>query len=447
MPVDSVGFLGMKGTGDWATNQRPENWRQQLLRLYPAGSTPLTAILSMMKTRPTNDSVIHWWTKALPRQRTKINGVYTDANLTNAYTGAGAAGATLYLKGAADTDLNLTVADQISHFRPGHQVLLRYSANYQVDVTAKVTAVNSNAANPHIVVQLLEADDNVTDGSGHSLVYCDTALIIGNINPQGGTRPQAISYNPTEWSNNCQIWRNSISMTRTAQKTRLRTEGDYQVAKSECLELHGIEMEKSFLWGVKSTGTGDNGQPELTMMGLIPAIREANYNNIVDFRRDPDFKGKTWKEAGLEWMSIQLREMFSWGDSSKKLVFTGAGALWGINHAIESKGNFDFVPSTKAYGLQVTELWSSFGMVNMMIHPLFSHEPTNYHCMVAFEPRKITYCPLDDTKFKADNTQNQGGGTGLDGKEEEYLTEATLEYEDPVQFRVLYGVGQDNTLT
>ena len=52
----SVPFLGMRGTGDWVTNQRPENWRQTLLRLYPNGKAPLTAILSMLKSESTGRS-------------------------------------------------------------------------------------------------------------------------------------------------------------------------------------------------------------------------------------------------------------------------------------------------------------------------------------------------------------------------------------------------------
>ena len=48
-------FLGMRGTGDWVTNQRPENWRQQFFKLYPNGDAPLTAILSMLDEEPTDD--------------------------------------------------------------------------------------------------------------------------------------------------------------------------------------------------------------------------------------------------------------------------------------------------------------------------------------------------------------------------------------------------------
>ena len=41
-------FLGMRGNGDWVDGQRPLNWRQNILRLYPNGQAPLTAMLSMM---------------------------------------------------------------------------------------------------------------------------------------------------------------------------------------------------------------------------------------------------------------------------------------------------------------------------------------------------------------------------------------------------------------
>ena len=28
-------FLGMRGNGDWVNGQRPLNWRQKILKLYP----------------------------------------------------------------------------------------------------------------------------------------------------------------------------------------------------------------------------------------------------------------------------------------------------------------------------------------------------------------------------------------------------------------------------
>ena len=48
-------FLGMRGTGDWVADQRPMNWREQILYLYPNGMAPLTAILSMMSSEKVDD--------------------------------------------------------------------------------------------------------------------------------------------------------------------------------------------------------------------------------------------------------------------------------------------------------------------------------------------------------------------------------------------------------
>jgi hypothetical protein len=48
-------FLGMRGTGDWATDERPKSWREAILMLYPNGDAPLTAILSKMGEEKVTD--------------------------------------------------------------------------------------------------------------------------------------------------------------------------------------------------------------------------------------------------------------------------------------------------------------------------------------------------------------------------------------------------------
>ena len=51
-----AGFLGMRGSGDWATDQRPYNWREMILRSYPNGTAPLTAMMSMFSSEKTDDA-------------------------------------------------------------------------------------------------------------------------------------------------------------------------------------------------------------------------------------------------------------------------------------------------------------------------------------------------------------------------------------------------------
>src|SRR3990170_2811715 len=96
-----MAFLGMRGTGDWVSNQRPENWREMMLYLYPNGKAPLTALMSKMSSEKTDDPIFHWWQKLLPDQRGTITGVYTDVGLSSAYTSGGIAGDIIYLKMSA----------------------------------------------------------------------------------------------------------------------------------------------------------------------------------------------------------------------------------------------------------------------------------------------------------------------------------------------------------
>ena len=184
------GFLGMRGTGDWATNQRPENWRETILYLYPNGSAPLTAILSMMGDEKTDDPVFHWWTKTLPSQGGAITDVYTDAACTAALATAQstASGTVLYIKVTA------TIA---THFRVGHQVLLRDASDYEVDTNALVVSkATLDATYVVIGVKLLETDGLSTNS--HDISDAERILVIGNANAEGANMPDALAYDPIE---------------------------------------------------------------------------------------------------------------------------------------------------------------------------------------------------------------------------------------------------------
>lgn len=432
-----MAFLGMRGTGDWATDQRPKNWREAILFRYPNGSAPLTAILSKMASEKVDDPEFNWWTKSLPTQRATVTGVYTDTGLSSAYTTGGSAGDTLYIKMSAD---------DVVHFRTGHTALLRYSDDLTVDCVGKVTTRVVNGASSYIAVLLLEDDDNSTN---NDLSDCDAALVIGNVNAEGANMPEALGYDPAKWYNYTQIFRSPLEMTRTAMRTRLRTNEQYKEAKREALELHSIEMEKSFLFGVPSERTGDNGKPERTTLGIIPAIRGGytghggNAGLVDNYALNTDFTGTSWLDGGEEWLDIQLEKIFRYG-STEKLAFAGSGTLLGINRLVKNKGNFEYTSATESYGIKVIKWVTAFGTINIMTHPLFSHEVTTRNSMVIFEPKDIKFRYIDDTMFKADDRLKKGQWTSRDGIKEEYLTEGGLEYHHPDGWGYLSGFNTNN---
>ena len=430
-------FLGMRGTGDWVADQRPKNWRQQILKLYPNGSAPLTAMLSMMGSSSVDDPEFNWWTQEQSAVSGAVSGVYTLADLSVAYVNGGVTGDTLFVQ------ITSTLGMRV---RTGHQILLRDASDYRVDVTGKITDVTRGNVNTVLAVKLLEDDDNSAD---HDLSDCDNFKIIGNINSEGAEMPDAIALNPTKVYNFTQIFRTPLSMTRTALKTRLRTPNDYQKAKAEALEMHSWEMELAFLWGIRTENIGDNGKPERTTMGVINFIRQYAAANCDDYTLNTTYAGQSWTTGGETWLKNMLEQIFRYG-SGEKLCLCGSGFLLGIDALAKASSQLNIMPGAKTYGMQIKEWVTPFGSIYMKTHPLFSHDATTRNMAIIIEPKELGYRYIDDTSFFGEsNSKDHPSGYGqrrIDGLNEEYLTECGLEFGLPQKCAVLNGVGLANTL-
>jgi len=136
----------------------------------------------------------------------------------------------------------------------------------------------------------------------------------------------------------------------------------------------------------------------------------------------------TWMDDGLDWLDEKFMQLFRYGETDK-LAFVGDGALMAINKLARKYGTWNYTVTTKQFGIQVAELICPFGSLTMKTHPLFSHEPTNQNSMLIFEPKNVKYRYITDTTFHKDDEEH--GHNRYDGKKEEYLTEAGLEYHFP----------------
>jgi len=434
------GFLGMRGTGNWVDGQRPMNWREQIMYLYPNGQAPLTAILSMMGSESVDDPQYYWWTQEQTAVGGEVSGVFTLPDLSAAYVDSKVISDIVYVQ------ITTLLANRI---REGHQILLRDSADYRVDVVGKIIGVSRGTLSSVLAVKLLENDDNSPDTN---LSTCNTFKIIGNINPEGGEMPDAIALNPVKVYNFTQIFRTSLSMTRTALKTKLRTPEQRQKAKAEALEMHSWEMELASLWGIRTENIGDNGKPERTTMGVINFIRQYAASNCDDYTLNPAYAGLDWTAdgGGQTWLKNMLEKIFRYG-AAEKLVLCGSGFLLGIDALASSSSITQLAPGAKTYGMEIRQWMTPFGVVNMKTHPLFSYDATTRNMGVIIEPKELTYRYIDDTTFYGESSQKQHaegyGQRRVDGINEEFLTEAGLEFGLPQKCGVLNGVGLDNNLT
>lgn len=434
-----AGFLGLRATSDFVTNQDPQDWNEYILYEYPNGSAPITALTSLMKKKATSHQQINWWTKGMPQQESAVSSVYIDVGVATEYVYAthqatyGIAGGTVHAKVAE------AVADE---HRAGHLVMLLDADRSDFSVVGKVTQVIKNGASSVISIKLLEDDDNSATAASYNIGTADRIVIIGNVNPEGGDVPQAITYNPTQSYNYTSIVRDPLFLTGSADETVLRTDGPYKEAKTDIALLHALHKEKTFLWSVRYAGTGANGKPEYTMRGLFEAIREGAPSNVKDFTLETAaaYSGKTWLAAGEDWLDNSLADIFAYGDD-EKLAFGGNYAAQALATLAKAGGQINLTPRQMDYGIQTTEWVTPHGIIHFKRHPLFSYNARFKRCMLIIEPRRLVYRPRKnrDTKLLK-NRQNPG----VDGIMDEFLSEFSMEYSMLDGFGILHGLGSDN---
>ncbi len=429
-------FLGMRGTGEFIQGQRPESWDEVILRLFPNGQAPLTALMAKLGQRPVDDPVYHYFRKIFPTQRvagTADAFIYTATNLSTKYsttypTGGCPIGTTLYVK--------MALADVVQ-FKAGHVILFRDASDYTLDCAAVVTAVTQAGASSYLTVKLIEADDNGSTPTSINLATCDVVLIIGTAHGEGSGAPAAIAQDVVEKWNQCQIFKDSLEITETARLMKLRTGDAYQEAKRDCLEFFSIQREKAYFWGRRYTDTDPNtGKPRRFTGGLIQDI----VTNRYDYTIDADSAGQTWLQGGEDWLDNKLEILFRYG-STEKLAFAGSGALLGLNRLAKTNGTIIINPMTVAYGLAVGQWRTPFGTLYLKTHPLFSYEATTRYAIVAIEPKNLERRVFRDTRF-LQNIQLPDA----DEKKDQFLCEDGLKMDLEQTFAYLNGVGQDNNL-
>jgi hypothetical protein len=440
MAIDSATFrtgylaqLGMRGTSTWSANENPESWREAILYLYPNGKAPLTALLSKLKNVKENNTHFHWFMKKAVSGSGVATDVYSDELVTAYVSGA--------VKGS-EVWVGITAA-YAARLRTGVLVMIRQITRQAYDTVGRVVSVQRGSGTTSFIkIKLLE-DDN-----GSLATATPTVMMIGNSNPEGSGHPEAVQTVPTEAEQYMQIWRNTLSLTRTALQTKLRTPDQYAAAKRECLEDHSMAMEMSLYYSIMGYGVGINGQPERTTGGIRNLIKLYAPDNIVDVARTATLStsGDKWEQYGKTAMDAMIRQSFLWGASQEKLVLCGDGALAGIQQMVEANAQYTITRGEAAYGIKISQLVTPFGTWNLLKAPLMTLETSETNNMLVLEPADMQFRYLQDTIFLPDVTMGKGGIAALDGKIEGYLTEGGLAIDFPEKFMVINNVGVDSLL-
>jgi Family of unknown function (DUF5309) len=371
---------GLRGSRSYSPDATPKNWREGILRLYPNGGAVLTALTALLDAEQTSDPEFSWWERPIPIRQTTVVGAQT----------------------AADTAIELTDAGKI--FRKGYILLVTGTGgtNEHLLVTADQTVGTA------VTVQRAFGET-----IGTAMVGGETVRVIGNANEEGAPTGTPVAVDPTKQFNYTQIFRTPLYITRTAKKTRLRTEDAIVQAQIEALENQAQDMEYSFLFGERLETTGSLGQPMRTTRGLVPWIQALAPGNVTSVAG-----AGALSEAAL---LTALEPIYRFG-SPEKMWLCGSTALMALNQISRQGSYLNIEAGDDVYGMRLRHFVTGVGDGYIRMHPLFNLYDDWRKMILIIDLPNVKYRYIDDLQY-LEHRQDPGD----DAQKNEWLAECGLE--------------------
>lgn len=387
-----MAVAGLRGTGDWGTDERPKNFREMILWRNPNGMAPITALLSKMKSESTNDPEFSWYEEELNALRLTVN----------------------YTTGYSTTDTSIVVTSNVTDATDvvaGDVFLvekaLTSAYNNEIIVASSVTNATT------IVFTRGQA------GTSAAPIANATSLTkIGNVFAEGSGAPTAASRNPTKLMNLCQIFKTTYDITNTAKQTKTRTGDPIKNDKKRKMFDHSVAMEMAFLFGKRYETTGANGKPLRFTGGFLWFLSQYAPSMITAFTTTPT-------ETSFTDAVYKVFDYDS-GAGDERLVFGGNGFLNSLNKlaATQSRTRVNFDGIVDVYGMKLQRWVLPQGTIYVKSHPLFNVHSRFTNDAVILDPSSIKYRTFRDTHFK-DNIQ----APDADETKGQWLSEVGLELE------------------
>lgn len=386
---------GLRGTGDWGTDERPKNFRELIMWRNPNGSAPLFALTSRIGSESVNDPEFSWWDEPNDLIRLQLND---GTDMT-----------------ASDTDFVVDSGDPSSaapgnsyglatHLKPGDLLLVEKteSATYDNEII-QVTSVTSGTA--------FAAARGVAGTTPGAILDDAWMTKIGSAYAEGTDPADATSRNPIKYSNLCQIFKSTYDVTRTAEKTKARTGDVVSNDKKRKVFDHSRDIELSMMFGQKFETIGTNNKPLRYMGGLrefIPNDTTTIFGTGVTL--------STYMDA--------VSPVFDWDTSAgdERIVFCGNGYLNTLNDLAAANGQVRFMETIKVYGMNLRRFVLPQGQLFVRSHPLMNRHALYKNSAFLIDFSALKYRHLRDT-FAEDNIQTPGA----DRREGQWISEISME--------------------
>ncbi|MBC2741585.1 MAG: DUF5309 family protein [Desulfosarcina sp.] len=385
-------ILGLRDVANFTSDERPKDWREMILRLYPRSEqkAPLNALIAGMKREPAVDAEFNWFEKDNPSRKTAIN----------------------YSTGYNTTVTSVAV-DSSAPFRADDLVL-----NTTTDEVMRVTTDPTAGTTLVFARGWGSTKAAITDN--------DELVVIGTAIAEGATARSSKYTDPNKKYNYTQIFRHPLKLTNTAKATKLRTGKAVAEMKREALDDHTADMERGMFFGVRNEDLTGN-EPKRSTGGILSFL-STNVTSV---------SGGNLTYAA--WNTF-LMGLFAYG-AGEKICFCGNHFLKVINDMAEARGQINMTANTDVYGIAVVKWVTPFGTVYFKNHPLFNEVTIHGKTGVFLELKHVIYRPLKNNGENRDtqylkNRQARDADCTLD----EFLTEMGLEVQNEKRHGVLKNV-------
>lgn len=381
-------IMGLRGTGDWGTDERPKNFREMILWRKPNGTAPLTAILSKGKSERVNDPEFAWWEEELNALRLQIN------------FGTG------YATSATTLVVDSGNADQLA---PGDVLLVE--AAVTTAYAHEILVVSSVTDSTTFVVKRNQA------GTTAATIANDVYLTkIGTVFAEGTTSPDARGRNPEKLYNYAQIFKTSYEITETAKLTKARTGDPLKNDKKRRMFDHSTAQEFAWLFGKRYETTGSNGKPLRFTGGILYMLSQYASTRIKAFTTSPT------EDTLLD--AIYPIWDYDSDAGTDRLCLAGNGFLNNLNKLAKNANStrINFNGFVNLYGMRLQRWIFPQGEIYVKTHPLFNTHGRFTNDAVVLDPSILCYRYMRDTKNQ-DNIQ----ANDADEQKGQWLTEAGLE--------------------
>ena len=371
---------GLRGTGDWATDERPKNFREMIMWRNPNGNAPIFALMSRVQKESTDDPEFSWWDEPSDIIRLQINGALSSSETTIVVDSSD-----------PSTSAPGNVWGIATHLKPGDLLLVEPStdnATYdheiiEVDTVIGATSFTAKRGRAGTTAASISDDGYITK--------------IGSSFSEGTGAPTSASRNPIKYFNYTQIFKDTYELTGTAEQTKTRTGDPVKNDKKRKAFDHARDIEMALLYGQRNETTGDNGKPLRTMGGLRSFI-PSNTTTIFGSVTVTNFLNAVYPVFDFDSPA---------GD--ERIGFCGNVALNTLNLMIQTDSNtqIQWGGVIKQFGMEFREFIMPQGRLLLRSHPLLNRHGLYRESMFIIDFAALRWRPMRnrDTKFK-DNVQS-----------------------------------------